>query len=198
MRLDHPTKVRGLSFAACAVAMAATVGGAHAANEDTAIEGIQKYCIASFRNAGIAQDAWQDCSQSVMADLLQRVSRKGIARSIEVSDSEERRELNRSIWCAVQRVRRAAKTVSLDEHPMFERAAEDRRTKASEAMNSVMSVAGKCLSDRQQRILALCRDGWSVAEIAEQLDISAPRVSDEKFKAIRKLREQMAGEEIVI
>ena len=43
-------------------------------------------------------------------------------------------------------------------------------------------------ADRQQRIVQMSFDGWSVNEIATQLHIPAERVSDEKYKAIRKLR----------
>jgi RNA polymerase sigma factor (sigma-70 family) len=44
------------------------------------------------------------------------------------------------------------------------------------------------LSSRQERIVQLSLDGWPVQDIAEELGLSAERVSDEKYKAIRKLR----------
>ena len=49
-------------------------------------------------------------------------------------------------------------------------------------------AANSVLSARQQRILALSRDGYPVPEIAEELGTSPERISDEKYKAIRKLR----------
>ena len=45
------------------------------------------------------------------------------------------------------------------------------------------------LSSRQQRILQLSFEGWSVHEIASELRTTPERVSDEKYKAVRKLRE---------
>jgi DNA-directed RNA polymerase specialized sigma24 family protein len=40
-------------------------------------------------------------------------------------------------------------------------------------------------------VLQLSFEGWSVHEIADTLSIGVERVSDEKYKAIRKLREHL-------
>jgi DNA-binding NarL/FixJ family response regulator len=56
------------------------------------------------------------------------------------------------------------------------------------AWEQIASVSESCLSDRQQQILSMMRDGWRVNEIAEELQIPQARVSDEKYKAIVKLR----------
>jgi DNA-binding NarL/FixJ family response regulator len=55
-----------------------------------------------------------------------------------------------------------------------------------------MAVAERCLSARQRQILSLCSQGWSIGEIAEELDMSSARASDEKYKAVRKLRQRLA------
>ncbi len=52
-------------------------------------------------------------------------------------------------------------------------------------------VSHKVLSQRQQRILGLTCEGWSIPEIADELKTSVERVSDEKYKAIRKLRKEI-------
>ena len=44
------------------------------------------------------------------------------------------------------------------------------------------------LSRRQQNILRMICDGYNVADIAHELSISPDRVSDEKYKAVQKLR----------
>ena len=48
--------------------------------------------------------------------------------------------------------------------------------------------ADAVLSDRQQQILRMVCEGHTVADIASELALSPERVSDEKYKAIRKLR----------
>lgn len=190
MRTERTNNLTRLSLAACAVAFAATVGNASATDEAAALESIQRYCLASFRNAGIAQQDWSDCSQQVMVCLLERVSRKGLVNAIDNESSTERRELNRSIWCVVQRWRRAAKHVSLEEHEITAAAYQTPHDTATERINELLTSAANCLSDRQRTILSMCKDGWSVSEIADELGISPARASDEKYKAIRKLREQ--------
>src|SRR5438094_162707 len=54
-------------------------------------------------------------------------------------------------------------------------------------------AAAELLSQRQQRILRLSFEGWSVHEISDELNLPPERVSDEKYKAIRKLRARLAG-----
>ena len=53
----------------------------------------------------------------------------------------------------------------------------------------IARAAEKVLSLRQRAILDDTISGYSVPEIAERLAIAPERVSDEKYKAIRKLRE---------
>ena len=49
------------------------------------------------------------------------------------------------------------------------------------------------LSPRQRRILQLSFEGWSAHEIADELKTTSERVSDEKYKAVRKLREHLCA-----
>jgi hypothetical protein len=104
----------GLQFAACAVAMAASVGGALAPAEAQAVDSIERYCAASWRTAGIARQDWPDCTQQVFIELLERLSREQVPTAIADAQSQERRELNRSIWCITQRWRRAPRLYSLE------------------------------------------------------------------------------------
>ena len=182
----HPnTKLKLATFA---VAFAAAMGGSAAAtaSELQAIEKIERYCIASWRNAGITQQDWSDCTQQALAELLERISTGQLPEAIENSDSEARRELNRSVWRMTQRWRRSTRWYSLDEARAV--AATSTRDDHAEAWEQVVSASKKCLSDRQQDILSLTREGYKVGEIADRLSISSARVSDEKYKAIAKLR----------
>jgi RNA polymerase sigma factor (sigma-70 family) len=62
---------------------------------------------------------------------------------------------------------------------------ERGRIEQRAAMNQ---AAERVLSERQQRILNLICDGHNVADIATELAMTPERVSDEKYKAIQKLR----------
>lgn len=192
MHIDPATSVRRLSLAACAVAVAASVGTTQGAECDgSALVKIEKYCSASWRNAGIDQQDWEDCTQDALSELFERMPQQHVAQAINDGESIQRRELNRAIWRIVQRWRRAPRAVSLDEHESLSLAASEVTPEAAEDSELVMSVAAECLSERQQRILGLWTDGWSIAEIAEQLELTPARASDEKYKAIRKLRQRL-------
>ncbi|MDA1018226.1 MAG: hypothetical protein O3A00_27705, partial [Planctomycetota bacterium] len=51
-----------------------------------------------------------------------------------------------------------------------------------------------CLSRLQREILHHLADGHSVAETSDRLDLAPQRVSQEKYRAIRMLREQLVSE----
>jgi DNA-binding CsgD family transcriptional regulator len=193
MHLDAHKKARTLSLAACAVAVAATVGSARAEDESVVVENIQKYCTASWRNAGIDSQEWSDCTQQAITFLLERISRTRLAHTLAEETSEERRELNRAIWRTVQRWRRAPRHVSLPEFDCLDRPAAGDPADQNDDLEAARAVADAHLSSRQQRILKLWGDGWSIGEIADQLALSPARASDEKYKAIRKLRAHLSS-----
>lgn len=184
----QPPRNNHLKLATFAVAFAAAMGGSAAAtaSELESIDKIERYCTASWRNAGINQQDWTDCTQQAITELLDRISRQGLSTAIGNADSAERRELNRSVWRMTQRWRRSTRWFSLDEARVAASTADHNET--AHAWEQVTTAGEKCLSERQQRILELTRDGWKVGEIADQLDISPARVSDEKYKAIAKLQ----------
>ncbi len=179
---------RPLKFAACAVAMAAAVGSSALASPQEArtINQIERYCTVSWRNAGIAQQDWSDCTQQALQELLERVSRNQLATALQNNESRERQELNRTVWRTIKRWQRAPRPSQLEES--YVRGTVDTR---HEAWDEVMTVARHHLSERQTHILTLTREGWQTHEIAGELDLTPARVSDEKYKAIRKLREQL-------
>jgi RNA polymerase sigma factor (sigma-70 family) len=179
---------RPLKFAALSVAVAAAVGSSAlaTANEASTINQIERYCTVSWRNAGIAQQDWSDCTQQALQELLERVSRNQLQVAMQNNESTERQELNRTVWRTIKRWQRAPRPVQLEES--FARGTCDAR---QDAWDEVMTAARQHLSERQTRILKLTREGWQANEIAGELGITAARVSDEKYKAIRKLRQQL-------
>jgi RNA polymerase sigma factor (sigma-70 family) len=193
MRFDRAWSLRGLSLAASAVVMAASVGEVRAEGEAAAVESIQRYCAASWRNAGIHVQDWQDCTQEAISLLLERVPRHSLDMAIRDAASAERRELQRSIWCVAQRWRRLPSFLSLDDLGPNDWAAEEPRSDLDHPWAEADAVARQCLSPRQHQILLLYSEGWSIGEIAERLGLSPERASDEKYKAIQKLRERLVA-----
>lgn len=174
-------------------ALTALGGDRLAASEDTqAVRDIGRYCTSCWRNARLPMDTWGDCTQEVFARLLERIPTQQWERTLR-QDAEERREFIRAIDTVkkrVQRSRRFADGVDTapDTYDAQERALAEQREELHRAAEEV-------LSDRQKRILQLSMEGWSVQEISEEITVAVERVSDEKYKAIRKLKTYLTRQE---
>jgi len=176
---------RRQAFMVAVVLSAALTSSSQAATEHELprdLADISRYCQACWRNARLPVDAWADCTQEVLARLLERVELNQW-NAVLKGEGEERREFLRAIDAVKKRTQRTRKYAGLTTDV-------DSRPDAvnSDEWEAIEAVARKSLSPRQQRILQLSRDGWAVPEIADELNTTVERVSDEKYKAIRKLR----------
>lgn len=150
------------------------------------VNDLSRYCTACWRNARLPADCWPDCTQEVFTRLLERVPTESWAASLS-DEGQERREFLRAIDAVKKRVQRGRKwsaypgDVVADDRPIVERQQADTREELTLA-------AEELLTDRQRQIVRLTSEGFSVPEIADRMAIGPERVSDEKYKAIRKLR----------
>ncbi|MEZ6142353.1 MAG: sigma-70 family RNA polymerase sigma factor [Zavarzinella sp.] len=171
-------------------ALATLSSEAHAGNQPNpdAVKDISRYCQACWRNARLHPDSWSDCTQEVLVRLLQTVEADRWAGILK-HEGEERREFFRAIDAVKKRTLRTKRWGNLPE------ATADRgiipATERNELQEEVQHVARQVLSTRQQQILQMTSEGWAVPEIASELQISVDRVSDEKYKAIRKIRKEL-------
>jgi RNA polymerase sigma factor (sigma-70 family) len=154
-----------------------------------AITNISRYCTACWRNARLPQDQWSDCTQEVLTRLLKNLPAKSWDHVLAV-DTQERREFVRAIDAVKKRYQRGRWQSAPLPELVADARAEVLRERADERA-AVRQAAKQCLSDRQQRILNLICDGHNVADIATELAMSPERVSDEKYKAIQKLRSHL-------
>lgn len=176
----------GTALLGGSVAEAETVSGISKA---TVVE-LGRYCSACWRNAHLPLDSWNDCTQEVLCRLLERVPTEKWS-DIFAKEGDERRELVRAIDTIKKREQRRKKWVSEPlEYCPDQR--EARRERVAEQRNTVLHTAEAMLSSRQKDIVQLSLDGWSVQEISHKLDLPPERVSDEKYKAIRKLRTELS------
>jgi DNA-binding NarL/FixJ family response regulator len=134
----------------------------------------------------LPQDQWNDCTQEVLTRLLKNLPARSWERVL-AQESEERREFVRAIDAVKKRYQRGRwQSAGLPELVADVRDVNERgRIEQRAAMNQ---AAERVLSERQQRILNLICDGHNVADIATELAMTPERVSDEKYKAIQKLR----------
>lgn len=168
-------------------ALAASPVRASASTDSTAraVTDISRYCQTCWRNARLPADRWQDCTQEVFVRLLERVEADKWGSVLVDNETIERREFLRAIDAVKKRTQRARKLGGLaadqpDPRPVANTVKDDR--------DALARAAAEVLSPRQRRLLDLTADGWSVPEIATELKTTVERVSDEKYKAIKKLQ----------
>ncbi len=151
-----------------------------------AIDNVTRYCTACWRNARLPQDDWNDCTQEVLSRLLKTVPPRAWD-SLLKQETEERREFVRAIDAVKKRFQRSRVRSPLT--PDLVADSRDQQGAERNADREAMRIAAdRVLSPRQQRILNLLCDGYDVAEIASELGVAPERVSDEKYKAIQRLR----------
>jgi RNA polymerase sigma factor (sigma-70 family) len=150
-----------------------------------AVTDISKYCQTCWRNARLPADSWQDCTQEVFIRLLERVETDRWGSVLVDNETIERREFLRAIDAVKKRTQRARKFVNLTPEQSDSRMSKNSTKDEREA---VARAAVEVLSARQKRLLDLTADGWTVPEIAAELGTTVERVSDEKYKAIKKLQ----------
>ncbi len=169
----------------------AALGPSARADQDVspgALQDISRYCTTCWRNARLPVDRWGDCTQDVFQRLLERVP-TGQWPRVFAAEGAERQEFLRAIDTVKKRVQRDRQT------PVRSAEVPDTRTNQEQTMREEREVLQQAirqgLTRRQQQILEWTCEGWTVAEIAEELGVSPARVSDEKYKAINKLRRQL-------
>jgi RNA polymerase sigma factor (sigma-70 family) len=178
-----------LGTALTALAPATLQAATDAGVSGKTVADLGRYCTACWRNARLPASSWGDCTQEVFCRLLERVPARAWD-SVLGGEGEERREFLRAIDAAKKRVQRARKfTNSLDGVADRWLADDSRRADEREVVDR---AAQALLTSRQQQILQLSFEGWGVHEIAEEMKLPAERISDEKYKAIRKLRSHLS------
>jgi RNA polymerase sigma factor (sigma-70 family) len=150
------------------------------------VNDLTRYCTVCWRNARLHPDSWSDCTQEVLARMLERVDRGAWGQALR-GEGEERREFLRAIDAVKKRMQRSQRRWNgLSGDVGDNRDGSDRGLQ--EEREQVRLAAAELLTPRQQRILQMSFEGWTVQDIATELKLPTERVSDEKYKAIRKLR----------
>lgn len=148
-----------------------------------AIQEISRYCTACWRNARLPVDRWGDCTQEVMRRLLERLEPTAWDQVLR-RDGDEHKEFVRAIDAVKKRTQRERQR-----SPLLEDGIADTRVDRIEREDrEALRHAAQMLSPRQQDIVRMTCEGWSIADIAKEMTTTPERVSDEKYKAIHKLR----------
>ncbi len=185
------------SLRAGPTAMALVIGLAAltaTASESDLVHDIQRYCTVCWRNARLDPGVWDDCTQEVCCRLLGKARAGQLELNLVLADdTPERRELVRAIDMVRKRVQRSRRYQPLDDQ--FTPGPDlDQRQRNRQELGEILESARRAvLTARQDRIVELWTRGWTVPEIGESMNLPAARVSDEKYKALRKLENHLAG-----
>jgi RNA polymerase sigma factor (sigma-70 family) len=183
------TRKAGPAAVALVIGLAALTAQA---SETDLVRDIQRYCTVCWRNARLDPRLWDDCTQEVCCRLLTK-AREGQLDMTQVlaDDTPERRELVRAIDMVRKRVQRAKRHQSLDEFATPGSDVSQRERDRLELGEILENARRAVLTDRQDRIIELWMRGWSVPEIGDELGLPVNRISDEKYKALRKLERRL-------
>jgi hypothetical protein len=178
-------------------AMALVIGLAAltaSASESETVRDIQRYCTVCWRNARLDPGVWDDCTQEVCCRLLGKARAGELDLNLVMADdTPERRELVRAIDMVRKRVQRSRKHQALDPQATPDRNVDQRHRDRQELGEILEAARRAVLTTRQDRIVELWTRGWTVPEISEEMSMPVARVSDEKYKALRKLENHLAG-----
>jgi len=192
-----PPKGHRALRSATPTAMALVIGLAAltaTASESDMVRDIQRYCTVCWRNARLDPGLWDDCTQEVCCRLLEKARAGQLELNLVLGeDTPERRELVRAIDMVRKRVQRSKRYQPLDDHSTPGPDLDQRNRNRQELGEILEAARAAVLSARQDRIVELWTRGWAVPEIAESLGMPVARVSDEKYKAMRKLENHLAG-----
>jgi RNA polymerase sigma factor (sigma-70 family) len=164
------------------------------ATESDLVGDIQRYCTVCWRNARLDPGLWDDCTQEVCCRLLGKVRAGQLDLTrVLAEDTDERRELVRAIDMVRKRVQRAKRYQSLDGQATPDPQPDAQLRQRQELGEILEAACHAVLTERQNRIVELWTHGWSVPEISERLQLPVARVSDEKYKALRKLERYLTN-----
>ncbi len=190
-----PRSARSLRAGPTAMALVIGLAALTAtASETDLVRDIQRYCTVCWRNARLDPGLWDDCTQEVCCRLLGKARAGQLELNLVLADdTPERRELVRAIDMVRKRVQRSKRFQTLDDQYTPGPDVDQKQRNRQELGEILENARRAVLTTRQDRIVELWTRGWTVPEIGEAMNLPVARVSDEKYKALRKLENHLAG-----
>lgn len=178
---------------------------ARAAEPEALLDGLgqlTRYLSRAWARAGIAPQQFEDCTQAVYETLLTNLGRDGFdhlaadvgrmgVRQVLNRESSDGPDFFRAIDMVKKRTQRERAFSSLDEH-YAELSDQTGQDGASADWRSTLDEAiEETLSPREARLIRETLLGKTPAEIAQEWGMAPKTVSNEKTRALQKLREAL-------
>jgi RNA polymerase sigma factor (sigma-70 family) len=174
------------------------------ADVDAGLSQLDRYLARCWSRAGIAPQQQDDCTQAVYATLLQNLGRDGfddLAADIGQNgipqvlnrDSTLGPDFFRAVDMVKKRATRQKAFVALDEQTEpYTTAGTDG---AAENWRGVLNEAiDRSLNPREADLIRATLQGFSPAEIASRWGVAPKTVSNEKTRALQKLRDALVDQ----
>jgi RNA polymerase sigma factor (sigma-70 family) len=164
---------------------------------------IDRYLARAWFRAGIAPQQHDDCTQAVYATLLQGLGRDRFDQLLsDVGQSGIRDVLSREtadgpdFFRAIDTVKkRAQRERSFQPLETIDAASINKPGESSsDWKNSLQEAILSSLSPREAALIQATLQGETPAEIAQQWGIAPKTVSNEKTRALQKLREVLSSD----
>jgi hypothetical protein len=171
-------------------------GEADAAAIRSGLVQLNRYLSRAWFRAGIALQQHDDCSQAVYATLLTNLGRASFDRLLaEVGRLDIREVLSREtdagpdFFRAIDMVKKQAQRQRRFEALDGASPADPRGDHGQDWRDTLEEAIAQTLSPREAALIHGTLDGWTPAEIAMQWGVAPKTVSNEKARALQKLRE---------
>ena len=164
---------------------------------------LDRYLARSWARAGIAPQQYEDCSQAVYATLLQNWGRQpfeqllsevgtfGIRETLS-RETAEGPEFFRAIDTVKKRAQRERTYVTLDQAAPL--ASAQRDDPSQDWRGALHEAIASSLTPRETALIQATLRGETPSEIAHHMGLAPKTVSNEKTRAIQKLREALVAD----
>lgn len=165
---------------------------------------MSRYLARSWARAGIGPQHFEDCSQAVYTTLLQQFGRDGFDQTLaEIGrhgipkilnrDTERGPDFFRAIDMVKKRTLRQKSHLALDDQfDLPESAGADGAS--ADWRGALNDAITRSLNAREADLIQATLQGFSPAEIATRWGVAPKTVSNEKTRALGKLREALCAE----
>jgi RNA polymerase sigma factor (sigma-70 family) len=165
---------------------------------------LDRYLARAWARAGISAQQFDDCTQAVYTTLLQNLGRDGFDRLVEdvgqhgirdviSRETPEGPDFFRAIDMVKKRAQREKTFQSLDDqHGIAAPIGGDGAS--ADWRGALHEAIARSLNSREADLIRETLQGKTPAEIAAQWGIAPKTVSNEKTRAIQKLREALVAD----
>ncbi len=165
---------------------------------------LHRYLARSWSRAGIPPQQFEDCSQAVYATLLQQFGRDGFDQTLsEIGregiptvlnrDTQRGPDFFRAIDMVKKRALRQKTHLALDDQlDLPEPAGTDGAS--ADWRGALNDAIARSLNAREADLIQATLQGFSPAEIASRWGVAPKTVSNEKTRALNKLRKALSAD----